>query len=349
MLAMRCRHSVIFSIVSGILLFTGGLGWSSAQAIVAVHGLKVGDCVRFSNWNGMQTGMIAQTEYAGGYQVKWNGGTIPVGANSRDIQLCPAGTPAPGTATVSATGSVPAKTPPAPIVQPASAATVAAQGGGFKVGDCVQFSYANGWETATIAKPLVAGAYQVNWGSIVVPASGDPKYIRACPGGTAAAGTDAATKARLASLPKGNGIGAQYGTRNPATCGNRKVAITAATAKMLLACDSEGLLGDKLDLITDIALQVGSPRAFNYSQDSSATGIDARQPVYDIRGSYSRYQCAMLSEEPNDFAKTHNCFKYPATAGGYGRCYTDTFGDKHCEMTGGGPTQLKDQIPPPAN
>ena len=196
---------------------------------------------------------------------------------------------------------------------------------------------------------MVAGAYQVNWGSIVVPASGDPKYIRACPGGTAAAGTDAATKDRLARLPKGNGIGAQYGTRNPATCGNRKVAITAVTAKMLLACDSEGLLGDKLDLITDIALQVGSPRAFNYSQDSSATGIDARQPVYDIRGSYSRYQCMLLSEEPNDFAKTHNCFKYPATAGGYGRCYTDTFGDKHCEMTGGGPTQLKDQMPPPAN
>jgi len=129
MLATRCRPSVIFSILSGILLFTGGLGSCSAQAIVAVHGLKVGDCVRFSNWNGMQTGTIAQTEYAGGYQVKWNGGTIPVGANSRDIQPCAAGTPTAGAATVPATGTVTAKTPLAPIAQTASAATVEAQGG----------------------------------------------------------------------------------------------------------------------------------------------------------------------------------------------------------------------------
>ena len=217
-----------------------------------------------------------------------------------------------------------------------------------KVGDCIQFSYANGWETGTIAKPAVAGAYQVNWGAIVVPASANPKYIRACPARTLAPGSDAATQEALARLPRGNGLGAQYGTRNPATCANRKVAITAVTAKMLLACQSEGLLGDTLYLITDVVVQVGSPRAFNYSQDAIATGIDLHMPVYDIRGSYTRYQCTKVSDEPNAFAKTHNCFKYPATPGGYGRCYTDTFGDKHCQMTGGGPTQLKNQTPPPA-
>jgi len=125
--------------------------------------------------------------------------------------------------------------------------------------------------------------------------------------------------------------------------------ITPATAKALVACQAEGIFGDTLYLTSDITVQVGAPRSYDPTQDYGVTGIDLTKPVYDIRGSYTRYQCTLLSEEPNDFAKTHNCLKYPATTGGYGRCYTDTFGDKKCIMTGGGPTQLKKQPPPPAN
>ena len=221
---------------------------------------------------------------------------------------------------------------------------------GLKVGDCIQFSYAGGWESATISGPEYAGGYPANWGMIGTTVPANSRDIRPCPAGTVAPGADPETKAALARLPKGNGLGAQYGARDPATCANRKVEITAETAKKLLACDSEGeLMRDQLYLITDEVVQVGSPRAFNYQQDSIATAIDVKQPVYDIRGSYKQYQCSRLSSEPNDYAKTHNCNKYPAAAGGSGRCYTDTFGDKHCQMTGGGPTQLKEQMPPPAN
>jgi hypothetical protein len=342
------RICVLFAVLSGVL--TTVLASSGyAQAIVAVHGLKVGDCVQFSNFNGMQIGTITQAEYAGGYQVNWNGMTMSVPANSRDIRACPKTAAIPQAPVIAAAPAGMQTNVAAPPAERTGAASLPAHTVGFKVGDCIQFSYANGWETGTIAKPEEAGAYQVNWGSIVVPASADAKYIRACPAGTAVAGTDTATKAALAKLPKGNGLGAQYGTRDPATCANRKVAITAETAKKLVACNSEGLLGDTLYLITDAVVQVGSPRAFNYNQDAAATEIDARQPVYDIRGSYTRYECVLLSEQPNDFAKTHNCLKYPDAAGGYGRCYTDTFGDKRCEMTGGGPTQLKNQMPPPVN
>jgi hypothetical protein len=220
----------------------------------------------------------------------------------------------------------------------------------LKVGDCVQFEYLGEWQAAVITGPESAGAYPVQFGAIGSVAITDPNHIRPCPAGTVPLGADSETKAALARLPKGNGLGAQYGTRDPATCANRKLAITAETAKKLLACDSEGeLTRDELYLITDEVVQVGAPRAFNYRQDSIATAIDAKQPVYDIRGSYTQYQCSRLSAELNDYAKTHNCFKYPAAPGGVGRCYTDTFGDKHCQMTGGGPTQLKDQMPPPAN
>jgi hypothetical protein len=341
---MSCnRISILVSAILGLLL-TAYASPGSAQPIVAVHGLQVGQCVQFSDFSGVHEGTIAQAEYGGGYQVSWNGMTLPVGANSRDIQPCPARS--------GATAAAPARMPtnaPMPQATRITTAPAPAKTDGFKVGDCVQFSYGGGWETATIAKPEVAGAYQVNWGAIVAPASADPKYIRACPAGTMSAGMDEATKVALAKLPRGNGLGAQYGTRNPTICANRKVSITAATAKMLVQCEKEGLLGDTLYLITDAVVQVGRPRAFIYNQDSAATAIDAKQPVYDIRGSYTQYQCAPLSEKPNAFAKTHNCFKYPAAPGGYGRCYTDTSGDKRCVMTGGGPTQLKDQMPPPAS
>lgn len=317
--------SLYLSAVAGVFLSIFA-GPSVAQAIVAVHGLKVGQCVQYTDFSGTHQGIIAEAENAGGYQVRGNVGTVPVGANSRDIQPCSAETTAIDAA----------------AVVPAAAAT-----GGFQIGDCVQFSYGGGWETGTIAKVAVAGAYQVNWGAIVVPASANPKDIRACPAATMA--VDAATAAALAKLPKGPGIGPLYGTRNPVTCADRKMAITTAAAERLVACEKEGLLGDTLYLITDVVVRVGHERAFNYNQDSAATAIDVKQPVYDISGSYTVYQCAPLSAQPNAFAKTHNCFRYPATPGGYGRCYTNTFGDKHCVMTGGGPTQLKDQIPPPAS
>ncbi len=342
-MSLSNRLLSLFCLLFGLVL-TAFPPVAAAQGIVPVHGLKVGDCVQFSNWNGPQKGTVAQAEYGGGYQVNWNGTTIPVGANSRDIQKCSTPATAPTPAPTPAATPTHTVTPATPHINTPAPTPMAE--GGFKVGDCVQFSYGGGWETGTIAKPEVAGAYQVNWGAIVVPASGDPKNIRGCPAGTAAAGSDAATKAAMARLPKGTGIGAQYGTRNPATCTNRKVAITAATAKALLACDSEGVMGDILYLTTNATVQVGAARPFNYAQDSSAPAIDARQPVYDLHGSYTLYQCTALSEEPNDFAKTHNCLEYPATAGGYGRCYTDTSGDKRCIMTGGGPTQLKNQSPP---
>ncbi len=233
------------------------------------------------------------------------------------------------------------------VVPPVSAQIVAVHG--LKKGDCVQFSYGGGWETATISGPEQAGGYPVDWGAIKTTVPANSRDLRACPAGANAA-ADVETKAASKRLPTGNGIGAQYGTRDPATCTNRKtVPASAAVAMTYVKCDTEGVFAGRLYLTTDLKVQVGSSRPFNFNQDSMATGIDARQPVYDIRGSYTQYQCDLLSERQTDFAKTHNCMKYPAAAGGYGRCFKDTFGDWHCQMTGGGPTQVKDQLPPRGN
>jgi hypothetical protein len=341
--SMLSRLRARFLFVLGLSL--GACIAAEAQGIVAVHGLQPGDCVQFNNFDGWHTGTITKPEYGGGYQVSYQSAQmstptlIVIGANSRDIHRCTASTPPAAQSSPARTSTVPnrptntlAPPPPGTPAPTASAPHV------WKVGDCVQFSYGGHYETATIAAPEYAGGYQLNWGKLKPTAPAND--LRACPAGTANIQAGAMRQA-------GSGTGAPFGTRPPATC-NRKVSINSSSVRQLVACDSEFVRGDNIHLITDLSVQLGSPRAYNAMQDSSAPGIDPHQPVYDIKGSYTLYQCTAVSPSQTPYAQTHNCTKYPATAGGYGRCYTDTFGDKHCLMTGGGPTQLIDQ-PPPAN
>ena len=167
----------------------------------------MGDCVQFSDWNGLQTGTITKPEYAGGYQVNWNGTLIVVGANSRDIVLCPVASKA-NNAPIEP--KPPQAAPPVARPVPPSATHTAAPAPvqttatvhDFKVGDCVQFAYANGWETGTIAQPEYAGGYAVNWGSIVATAVASPKYLRACPSGAENTQDDVETRAAMSKLPR---------------------------------------------------------------------------------------------------------------------------------------------------
>lgn len=130
------------------------------------------------------------------------------------------------------------------VVPPVSAQILPVHG--LKKGDCVQFSYGGGWETATITGPERAGGYPVDWGTIKTTVVANSRDLRACPVGTNDA-VDAETKAALKRLPTGNGIGAQYGTRDPATCANRKtVPASAAVAMTYVKCDTEGVLAGRL-------------------------------------------------------------------------------------------------------
>ena len=146
-----------------------------------------------------------------------------------------------------------------------------------------------------------------------------------------------------------NGIGAQYGAREPSTCKSRTAAPTAATVKQYVLCGMEGIdFGNNLILLTNVSVQMGHPRAYAYQQDSAKNQIDNTAPVIDIRGGYKLYQCGKPILGGGMFTATHNCFSYDQPVAS-GSCYRDTFGDWNCSMVGNRPassSQVKDQMPP---
>jgi hypothetical protein len=79
-----------------------------------------------------------------------------------------------------------------------------------------------------------------------------------------------------------------YGSREPTTCSNRKAPLTAQTAHYYAICDLEAYGANTLDLVGDVKVEVAPPRACIQIQDSALDDIDVRQPVYAIRGSYTR-------------------------------------------------------------
>ncbi len=215
----------------------------------------------------------------------------------------------------------------------------------FKVGDWAQMSMGGKWFTVTIAGPLNAGAYPVNQDKLVLYALANQlrHYQPTAEELRLANETTQATQNR----PKGNTVGAKFGTREPSTCASRKGPINVPNATQYFHCDNEGVFSrDYVYLVSDVVIQVGSPRPFNMSVDAGASAIDTSAQVYDIRGSYTQYQCAAQTTMANAFANSHNCNKYIKTAA-QGSCFRDTFGDWHCSMTAkAGSGQIQNQLPP---
>jgi hypothetical protein len=135
------------------------------------------------------------------------------------------------------------------------------------------------------------------------------------------------------------GVGKQYGSRDPQTCSMKKApaagAPTADQAKTYVTCYAEHISFGNLFLVSDVMVQVGKGRPFNKTTDSMA-GIDPAQPVFDIRGSFTGYQCEPLGKMVGTTmygpAAGKNCTAHDEPKA-EGICYKDTFGDWHCLMS----------------
>ena len=204
----------------------------------------------------------------------------------------------------------------------------------FKVGDSVEVMVDGKWEPGFVTGRSGPGGYYVSQGRFGMFAKNDPEHIRAHKMTSTEQAEADKSAAALASRPTGNSIGAQYGVREPATCKSRTAPPSAATARQYVLCGMEGFDGvHSVNLLTDVTVQVASPRAFIYNQDSGDKQIDVKAPVYDIRGSFKQYQCTKPRTDGGAYLATHNCILYdqPVAAGS---CYRDTFGDWHCSLTG---------------
>ncbi len=152
-----------------------------------------------------------------------------------------------------------------------------------------------------------------------------------------------ALQAQTPNRANGNGVGAQYGARDPSTCKSRTAAPTAGTVTQYVRCGMEGIdMGGNLVLLTNVVVQMASPRAFQYQQDSARNKIDVRAPVIDIRGGYKWYQCGLptLAVAMGVVTTTpSSCVSYDQPVA-EGSCYKDTFGDWNCYLSGNRPASI---------
>ena len=165
----------------------------------------------------------------------------------------------------------------------------------------------------------------------------------------------AETAAALARQPKGNSLGAKYGTREPRTCASRTApshgAPSAEQAKQYVICELErGDGANPISLVTNVKVQIASvshePNQF--TKEITAARIDPREPIWDLRGSFNLYSCRALDSliASNNIARTHNCsMSEQSNATGY--CYKDTFGDWHCGLMGTNIVNERTNVLPP--
>ena len=130
------------------------------------------------------------------------------------------------------------------------------------------------------------------------------------------------------------GIGAEYGSRDPATCTSKRNptrgAPTPEQVKRYLMCEMEKVMYPPyLTLLDNVQVEVGKGRPFNPFSDASLSDADQASLIYPIRGSYDMYTC---SPPDRSTARGRNCLltRQPHATG---QCYRTTFGDWSCEMT----------------
>jgi hypothetical protein len=221
----------------------------------------------------------------------------------------------------------------------------------FKAGDLVDALLFDQWLPCKVVKPVVYGAAGVRAYTVTctINATSGPQdsdvaltAIRARAATSEDRSAAAETAAALARQPKGNTVGAKYGTRDPRTCGDRTApahgAPSAEQARQYVICELEQGDGQRpLSLVTNLKVQVASVShpPNQLVKEISAARMDPREPIWDIRGSFTIYRCYALASliAQNDFARTHNCWvSEQPKATGY--CYKDTFGDWHCGLIG---------------
>jgi hypothetical protein len=208
----------------------------------------------------------------------------------------------------------------------------------FKPGDYVEVRDGASWESCIVSGKYrpESSDYPASCGTKDLFAPSDASHIRPRKPTAGEIRIAEETTAALARLPRpGKGPGSRYGTREPKTCVSRKEpagwALSPVQARQYFICEVEveGVTG--LVLVTNVSIEVAPGRAYNHNTDSGHFGIDPKQTVNDIRGSYTHYDCNQPVARENAFARTHNCSAFDEPAA-QGLCFKDTFGDWHCIM-----------------
>jgi hypothetical protein len=136
---------------------------------------------------------------------------------------------------------------------------------------------------------------------------------------------------------------ADYDARNPRTCAKVTTRPDVATATALVQCSAERFANYEVWLVTDVKVEMGTPRAVNTLLDSNINDLDVNQMIYPLRGSAVQYVCSLVK----DYGVGTNCQRWPAAPDRAGRCWHTLFGEWKCSMAvGSGMFDVKLQAGP---
>ena len=154
------------------------------------------------------------------------------------------------------------------------------------------------------------------------------------------------------SAALGQSLGAKYGSREPRTCTSKKDpakgVLSAEQASRYLVCGIEGEINSNtLYLLENLKVEVGKGTPIRQIAASQRPGTaDPDGLVYQIRGSFRRYQCGILYRSGVLANEGKNCSIYEEPKA-TGSCFRDSFGDWACNMMDlSGPLGNHDQPPP---
>ena len=140
---------------------------------------------------------------------------------------------------------------------------------------------------------------------------------------------------QLAAPANAAGVGAAFGTRDPAVCADRHAPtsgpISPAQAKRYVQCEYEYYeeRADTLHLLDVRSIEIGQPRPFELRSDSGGE-FDVRGPMYPLRGSIVKYNCHKFA---NGYQVGKNCYIYEIS-GATGKCGRTNFHDWKCTLDG---------------
>lgn len=155
--------------------------------------------------------------------------------------------------------------------------------------------------------------------------------------------------AAFSSVYAQKGIGTKYNSRDPRICADKASpktgAPSAAKAAEFVACENEGINGDKLYFVENVKVQVGAARRYNPAEDINFSGIDTKFPIYPIRGSYKSYQCTAIFPDKTNTNRNCTLWDYPNAEGA---CYKKSgFGEWRCMLVDIHGEAIENNIPPP--
>jgi hypothetical protein len=147
-------------------------------------------------------------------------------------------------------------------------------------------------------------------------------------------------------------LSVKYGSREPRTCASKKEptkgVLSAEQANKYLVCYLEGEIGsNNLYLLEDTKVEVGKGTPFLQIPFNQRPGTaDPNGMVYQIRGSYKKFQCGVQHSDGFLMNAGKNCSSYDNPKA-TGSCFRDNFGDWICNMADlSGLLGTHDQPPP---